>query len=187
MILLIRHGESLANAGSIVDNHITIPLTEKGYQQAYKVSLEINTKPDLIITSAYTRARETAKYTIEKYNDTKIEIWPVQEFAYLNPACYLGKHIEDIKEKVTDYWNILDPLYQDGENAESFVMVLKRASFVYQKLLTLTDKTVVVFSHAQFIKVLLLLRDDHKCNPIEMMAKFTQLPHIENCEIVKYL
>ena len=72
-------------------------------------------------------------------------------------------------------------------NAESFVMVLKRASFVYQKLLTLTDKTVVVFSHAQFIKVLLLLRDYHKCNPIEMMAKFTQLPHIENCEIVKYL
>ncbi len=66
-------------------------------------------------------------------------------------------------------------------------MVLKRASFVYQKLLTLTDKTVVVFSHAQFIKVLLLLRDYHKCNPIEMMAKFTQLPHIENCEIVKYL
>ena len=40
MILLIRHGESLANAGGIVDNHITIPLTEKGYQQAYKVSLE---------------------------------------------------------------------------------------------------------------------------------------------------
>ena len=73
MILLIRHGESLANAGGIVDNHITIPLTEKGYQQAYKVSLEINTKPDLIITSAYTRARETAKYTIEKYNDTILE------------------------------------------------------------------------------------------------------------------
>ena len=38
MILLIRHGESLANAGGIVDNHITIPLTVIGYQKTNKVS-----------------------------------------------------------------------------------------------------------------------------------------------------
>lgn len=187
MILLIRHGESLANAGITTDNHITIPLTAKGYQQAYNVSLEISVKPDLIITSSFTRAIETARNTVEKYENAKVETWMVEEFTYLEPTACVGKSVEDIRKKVTAYWDLLDPYYKDGENAESFVMVLERARAVYQKLILLQDKYVLIFSHAQFIKVLILLRDYPNYGILEMMAKFTQLPHIENCQIINYL
>lgn len=187
MILLIRHGESIANAGATTENYITVPLTEKGHQQAYEVSLEISKMPDLIITSSYTRAIETAKYTENKYKKTKVETWKVEEFNYLDPKGCSERNIEDNRKKVNEYWSQLDPYYKDGETAESFIMVLERARSVYQSLVLLKDKVVLVFSHAQFIKVLMILRDYPNCDAFEMIDKFTKLPHIENCQIIKYL
>lgn len=52
-IWLIRHGESIANAGEPTQDHAAIPLSEKGLQQAQELALAIPSAPDLIVTSPF--------------------------------------------------------------------------------------------------------------------------------------
>ena len=59
-IWLIRHGESIANAGEPTQDHAAIPLSEKGLQQAQELALAIPSAPDLIVTSPFLRAQQTA-------------------------------------------------------------------------------------------------------------------------------
>ena len=44
-IWLIRHGESIANAGEPTQDHAAIPLSEKGLQQAQELALAIRRLP----------------------------------------------------------------------------------------------------------------------------------------------
>lgn len=69
-IWLIRHGESIANAGEATDDHKSIPLSELGLKQAQALALQIPKRPDLIVTSPYLRAQQTAMYTIGRFPDT---------------------------------------------------------------------------------------------------------------------
>lgn len=59
-IWLIRHGESIANAGQPTQDHSMIPLSPLGIKQAQDLALTITEKPDLIVTSPYLRAQQTA-------------------------------------------------------------------------------------------------------------------------------
>tara|TARA_R110000823_G_scaffold128520_4_gene256280 strand:- start:754 stop:951 length:198 start_codon:yes stop_codon:yes gene_type:complete len=48
--------------------------------------------PALIVTSPYTQTRQTAAPTIARFPEVSVEIWPIEEFTYLKPACWSGKH-----------------------------------------------------------------------------------------------
>ena len=50
-ILLVRHGESRANAGFATSEPADVPLTDLGHQQALDVADQINETPDLIVVS----------------------------------------------------------------------------------------------------------------------------------------
>src|SRR6266404_2703390 len=52
-IWLIRHAESAANAGAVTSSPETIPLTEKGLQQARRVAAWFDKQPDIIAVSRY--------------------------------------------------------------------------------------------------------------------------------------
>ncbi|SFM19007.1 Histidine phosphatase superfamily (branch 1) [Pelosinus propionicus DSM 13327] len=54
-VWLIRHGQSTANAGAATENHITIPLSVDGQEQAKQISLSFQETPILIITSPFLR------------------------------------------------------------------------------------------------------------------------------------
>ena len=83
-IWLIRHGESIANAGEATQDHRNIPLSELGLKQAQSLALQIPRRPDLIVTSPYLRAQQTAMCTIGRFPDTVTGIWDcVHEFVYL--------------------------------------------------------------------------------------------------------
>jgi 2,3-bisphosphoglycerate-dependent phosphoglycerate mutase len=79
-IWLIRHGESIANAGAATQNHETIPLSRRRQEQAPKISLLFPCQPDLIITSLFTRTMQTAGPTLKRFPWARHEVWEVQEF-----------------------------------------------------------------------------------------------------------
>ena len=75
----IRHGESKANAGMATDTPESIELTDLGYEQAKRVSLAIEKEPQLIVTSSYARALQTAQATKKRFPNAPIETWEIQE------------------------------------------------------------------------------------------------------------
>lgn len=154
-VVLIRHGESVANAGLPTSDPASIPLTENGRQQAEQIAEKMTIVPDLIIVSPYLRAKQTAEPVIKRFPQAKVECWPeVREFTYLSPASCAGTTTEDRKERVKSFWQAADPCYVDGEGAESFSQFVQRVDYVLQKLGDVSAKNILVFTHGQFMRAL---------------------------------
>lgn len=84
-VRLIRHGESAANVGLATQDHASIPLTPRGYEQALDVARSFSSAPELIVVSPFARAQITANATAIAFPSATVETWPVQEFTYLEP------------------------------------------------------------------------------------------------------
>lgn len=186
MVWLIRHGESTANVGIAAKDHSTVALTEIGLQQAKAVSLLITEQPTLIITSSFARTQITAEPTLKRFPNARHEVWDVQEFTYLAPATCAGTTAADRRERVNKYWQRFDPDYVDGEGAESFAMLLARARTAIDRINRLERGFIVMFTHAQFIRAMQLLKDNGEQDVNCLMSQFRSLPRYGNCEIVKW-
>ena len=154
-IVLIRHGESKANAGLPTSDPASIPLTEAGRLQSEQIAEKMTIVPDLIIVSPCLRAKQTAEPVIRRFPQAKVECWPeVREFTYLSPVSCIGTSAEDRKERVRAYWSMADPKYVDSEGAESFSHFIQRIDLVLQKLYDVAEKNILVFTHGQFMWML---------------------------------
>lgn len=186
-IILIRHGESSANAGLPTSDPEDIPLTEKGKEQAEGVMKKIPFYPKMIIASPFVRACHTAEPTVQRFTDSKFEVWPeVREFTYLAPVTCIGTTTEERKARVAAYWDAADPDYVDGEGAESFRQFMERVRVTLQKLKEFPCNNIVVFSHEQFIRALLMEQGDsafQNADMIEKMRLFRCGRRIANAEI----
>ena len=169
---LIRHGQSAANAGLPTTGYGEVPLTPLGQQQAREVADRIARQPDLLITSAFLRARETAEPIRARWPQTRCETWPIQELTYLSPARCRGTTVESRQPWVEDYWRRSDPDYRDGPDAESFRSFVSRLSDFHWRLLALDDGFVVVVGHGQFFRAYQLARGDNFAVSPEWMKKY---------------
>jgi len=84
--IFIRHGESTGDAGVPYHDLATIELTERGHEQARAVAASWAEAPALIVTSPYTRTRQTAAPIARFPACRPVEVWPIEEFTYLQPA-----------------------------------------------------------------------------------------------------
>ena len=150
-VRLVRHGESAANAGAATLDHASIPLTEKGIEQAKRVAQSVGRAPELIIASPFSRARATADATICIFPDAPFETWPIEEFTYLDPIRCVNTTVGQRKAWVDQYWANADPSYIDGKGAESFLEFVGRARSFLDRLTTLPAQDILVFSHGQFL------------------------------------
>jgi broad specificity phosphatase PhoE len=162
-ILLIRHGESQSNAGRATSCPESIELTDHGQKQAEFVAQEIRKSYpslDLIVTSSYTRAKDTARWTEWLFKDRGVPIktWPVHEFTYLSTWGTKDSTVEERRPAVLRYWEQSNPSDPDGPGAESFEHFIDRVRGVKENLDTIKG-TVAVFSHNQFICALLWLSE----------------------------
>ncbi|MEO6804236.1 MAG: histidine phosphatase family protein [Granulicella sp.] len=149
----IRHGESTGNAGIASHDHELLELTNKGWQQARKLAASWNEIPALIVTSPYLRAQQTAQPTIERFPGVPVEIWPIQEFTYLEPGRWNGTLKVERDPHIEAYWQAVQPDYQDGKGAESFANLLRRAETTLEKLQRLgSEGPVFLFTHGQFMQ-----------------------------------
>ena len=184
-ILWIRHGQSVGNAGMPTENRSSFPLSPLGIEQAKALAKKIPFTPDLIVSSPFRRAWETAAPTSARYPGVSMEIWPeVHEFTYLSPATCVGTTTDDRRPRVEAYWSRFDPDYLDGGDAENFRGVMKRAELAIEHLESRWEQHIIVFSHEQFIKCVQLALRAPDMSVEEKMRSFPSLPPIRNCEIV---
>lgn len=96
----------------------TIDLTARGGEQARVVAASWTEASALIVTSPYTRTRQTAAPTIERFPHVPVEVWPIEELTYLRPARWNGMRSAVRMPHLERYRSEADPSYCDGEGAE---------------------------------------------------------------------
>jgi broad specificity phosphatase PhoE len=158
-VWLIRHGESEANAGLPTLSPAKTPLTARGHQQSQQIAHYLSQPtiqpPDLIVTSPYWRTQQTAQPTRERFSEVPHQEWLVQEFTYLAPSRYQGSTIEQRRPLSDAYWLKNDPVYVDGDGAESFANLIGRAQVTHRQIRQLPPGFTVIFSHGRYIRALL--------------------------------
>ncbi len=188
-IWLIRHAESLANAGMATDSYDAIALTDKGLQQAEQLANKWLRQPDLIICSPYLRAVQTAAALQRKYPNVPSQTWAIQEFTYLSQANCQQTTTTTRKPLVQAYWERLDVDYCDGETAESFADFIARARAALSALENETANFVTLFGHGQFMHAMIWLLW-HKpvqidCHAMQSFYAFMQAVRLPNTAIIK--
>lgn len=153
----VRHGQSTGNAGQPTPDLVAMPLTPLGTSQAREVACSWRHEPTHIVSSPFLRARQTAQPTCVRFPGVPMQIWPIQEFTYLCPATWADTTRAQRRPSVEAYWTRGDPAYLDGEGAESFSQVLRRAEAALARLAALPDDAeVFLFSHGQFMQAVRL-------------------------------
>lgn len=189
--IFIRHGQSTGNAGMPCHDLTTIELTEKGWNQARQVATDWIETPSLIVTSPFLRTQQTAAPTIERFPDVPVEVWPIEEFTYLQPSRWNGTLAADRAPHLVQYWGDADPAYCDGEGAESFGALLRRAEAALARLAALPSPgPVYVFSHGQFIQAARAVVTESEQDDRGKMLRFWRKgepPAIGNAELVSFV
>lgn len=149
--LLVRHGESEANAGLPTPSPAAIRLTEKGHTQAAALAGRLDTRPGLVVVSPYLRTQETAAPFLMNHPTVAVEMWPVQEFTYLDIERHAGTTEAERGQVVEDYWSREDPSWNDGSGAESFADFIGRVDTALDRFRGFEGGPVIVFTHGYFI------------------------------------
>ncbi|WP_081284083.1 phosphoglycerate mutase family protein [Stenotrophomonas maltophilia] len=89
MLVVVRHAQSMANAGFVTADPESIALTTAGEEQARALAMTWSAAPDRIFTSPFLRARQTSQPLAERF---KMVVAPlaVHEFTYLSPERCVG-------------------------------------------------------------------------------------------------
>lgn len=188
--IFIRHGESTGNAGVPCHDLATIELTERGREQARQVAASWAEAPALIVTSPYTRTQQTAAPTIARFPAVPVEVWPIEEFTYLQPARWNGTASAERMPHLERYWREADPSYCDGEGAESFGTLLRRCEAALARLEALPAGSLAyVFGHGQFIQAARAIVTETELDARGKMLRFWRKgepPAISNAQRVEF-
>lgn len=152
---LVRHGQTEVNSGNWSANPAQTQLTQVGNEQAQNAAAQVHEAPDLLLVSPLVRARQTMQFFSNRWPDTCLTTIPIEEFIYLSPSRLATLSAAERKEAVKAYWLRSDPLYCDGEDAESFATFLQRVR-VFHKYIMRQEGFVIVVGHGQFFKAFTL-------------------------------
>jgi broad specificity phosphatase PhoE len=193
-VLLIRHGESMANKGLPSLNPEKVPLSVKGKKQAREIARSLKSQPlDLIVTSSYLRSKDTSILTRLALPHVRVEEWPVHEFTYLTTHLKFEKYgtVRGRKPLVETFWELSEPDFIDGPGAESFQQFFKRVWEVIERLERpkYKGKMIAIFTHEQFISAFrwLLERDSPNVHESDMreFRQYLLANRVANGQIVK--
>ncbi len=179
-LILVRHGESEANAMSIMQGRMDSPLTDKGRKQAKAVADKLSrlVVPDNVFSSPLSRALETAYIIATKFNLEPIVISELQERD-------LGLATGMTWEQASSLWPENAWHIKIGRptgswpQGETRLELQQRAYKALEKILSIQDSGIaVVVSHAGLMRALIK----------QIMYKHmnTDLdPKINNCSITE--
>ncbi len=154
-VYFIRHGQSEANVSSVFQAPDS-PLTETGKQQAGLIAERVaKLSFETLISSPFTRAKETAEAIGKMTNKT-----PEYSNLFverLKPSRINGKPHEDNEAK--ELWNAWEEsLYASGirvEDGENFDDLIKRADEALGFLKNRPEKELVVVTHGFFLRTII--------------------------------
>lgn len=187
-ITLVRHGQSIANAGGKSTDHTTNPLTELGHAQARSFAEAFTGSPTRFLRSSYLRAQQTSNPLLQKLSTVPVEEWDVHEFTYLEPTEEATD--EQLMPRITEYWQRSDPSHIDGPSVESFSFFLDRVRNATQRLSQLPPgEHVVIFTHGfwmQAFRLLLLFPDATDAELMPHFRRFHFAHFIDNTEALEF-
>ncbi len=197
---VMRHGEAENNLKINTyykDLNHNAKLTEKGKAQVLESSRNFKEKIDIVISSPFNRAKETAKIICEQSNfsfekviyDKRIQEWETSSFFEgKNRAIYNKYYDEDYLDKPNEILS----------DSESFADMIKRVGqFIYELETKYSDKNILIVGHAGtsnalsfVVRGLLLDNLSSTNNPFDPLKNaeirefdFVFLPHNENYEL----
>lgn len=191
-IFLIRHAESEANINGKTLSHASISLSENGHIQAQALCSKLP-QIDHVVVSKYLRTQQTAAPLLEKYKlDFEVDEH-LHEFSYLSERKCTNTNLNDRKAWVTAYWDKMDCQHRDADDAESFEDLYLRVQAFQEKLKAVAEsyaeKHLAVFSHGQFLQLLIMQIQQPRPLTRELMQQFRSdlvCQPIKNTEIFTY-
>lgn len=186
LLLITRHGESEGNVDKSVYFKMpdwSVPLTEKGREQAESLSKIISMylepmgfKNLTLISSPYLRAKQTMDIIAKKISD-------YVSFSEKEEVLIREREWGQLREeyetfKTREERNHLFDFYRRPVGGESFADCYQRAFIFLEWLKTQKNDVVVIVSHGEFIKTLLMIIDNVK------VEDFDKIPHVKNCELI---
>lgn len=187
-IILVRHGQSVANAGGLTSHQLNNPLTELGHEQARSFAEAFSGSPTRFICSHYLRARQTSEPLLQKLSAVPVEDWPVYEFTYLEPTHEATD--EQLMPRITEYWGRCDPAHINGPGVESFSNFLDRIRDAAKRLAqTPPGDYIVIFTHGFWMQAFRLLLLFPNATDTELMANFRRFHFnnfIDNTETLEF-
>ena len=156
-IIMIRHGQSEANAQSRFAGHSDFDLTDLGRQQAECAAnylYNIGERPDVIYASDLLRAHNTAVPIARKFG---LEINDTEGLREIFAGSWEAMKVEDIYEKYKDEFitwrmDIANSRCTDGESvAELYERIVK---FVCELAEQNDGKTILLASHATPVRAI---------------------------------
>ena len=143
MLVLVRHGRTVANAARKLQGLLDLPLDEEGFAQVAGIAGWLD-KPDRVISSPLVRARQTAEAFGMPYEID--DRWVELDYGSLD-----GVPIADVGEDIWAKWRS-DPTYRAG-GGESMEAMGRRSVAAAQELIDdARDQMIVVASHVSPIK-----------------------------------
>ena len=189
-VLLVRHGQSLANSGGKTSDHIQNPLTPLGRTQAQNFAEQLDCQPSLIAVSPFPRAQQTAEPIQQRFPHSPVEEWPIEEFTFLNTALYHNTSEADRWPHVTEFWERKDPAYVDGPGSESFTGFLNRGRKAIRRLIALNPGgCVVLVTHGYFMQAFRLIALFPHARDAELMENFLRfhlVNFIKNVDLLEF-
>ena len=163
-IFLIRHGESVKNAGKCDLEDWKVPLTNKGESQAlqtghnllnYCKTHNISLDNSIIISSPYIRAKQTAS-SINKYLNLPLLInYSISEYQHYDQVTTSISELEEYNKELSNSCPLLKKfIYNqvDENQNENNVEIVLRAKSVIENITNLPYDNVFIVSHKGFIK-----------------------------------
>ncbi|PZP32963.1 MAG: histidine phosphatase family protein [Roseateles depolymerans] len=154
-LTLVRHGQSLANAGGVTMKHADIPLTELGWQQAAAVALQLPPTPSEVLCSPFLRALDTSRPCCERLAIQARPLAELQEMDAIAHQLLAGMTGEQRRPIADAYWAEADPARRMGEQAETFQEFAARVRRFRQHHMPALSAEVVAFGHGIWISMLI--------------------------------
>ena len=180
---MMRHGQAENNTVEFYSKsgHHRAPLTEKGVKEVEESAGAFDKKIDIIISSPYARAKETAERFCENKGldknsiiyDDRIKEWEVS-------SDFDGKLYTEMKQYYDgEYVNSPAKNFSDGE---SFVQLVKRVGdFIYDIESKYQNKTILIVGHGGEGRALNFVTDGYRYDDIAKLNP--QLRNLKNAEI----
>jgi broad specificity phosphatase PhoE len=144
VLILVRHGQTEANAAGLLQGRLDLPLDQHGQLQAQQVAAAIG-PVDVVISSPLVRATETAAHftTAERRVDDR---W--LELSY---GVYEGRRMSDLSAEERWRWRTENDFAPQG--GESLAALAERVrSACVEIAAEAADRTVVVVTHVSPMK-----------------------------------
>jgi alpha-ribazole phosphatase len=154
-ILLVRHGQSQANAGGVTLENPLVPLTPLGELQARALAPWLPQAAAAIWSSPFKRALDTAKPYCERLGANAATHEDLREFEVIDTVQMRDSPFAERNAAVMRFWQTAEPDLRTGPAAESFREFHQRITRVRTRFLPSLPDGTVIFGHGMWMALLL--------------------------------